>query len=152
MKRSWLGVGLFLMACGGSPGAPPPATPKNTKGQACLTDAATIVAAPPNAPGHVELKHILVRHAELGDPKGATRSKEAACLQALAALEALQAGKLDWSEAVTQYSDSKDDDLGRVSQDELDPAFAGAAFSLEVDQLSYVVESKRGYHVILRER
>lgn len=151
MKRLWLG--LFLTACGGSSAGAPPETAKtNTKGHSCLADAATTIALPPNAPVHVEVKHILVRHAELGDPKGVTRSKEAACLQALSALEALQAGNLDWSEAVTQYSDSTDDDLGRVSPDQLDPAFAGAAFSLEVDQLSYVVETKRGFHVILRER
>lgn len=150
MKRLWLG--LFVTACGSSAAAPPGTAKADTKGQTCLVDAATLVALPPNAPTHIEVKHILVRHAELGDPKGATRTKEAACLQALSALEALQAGKLDWSEAVTRYSDSKDDDLGRVNPDELDPAFAGAAFSLEVDQLSYVVETKRGYHVILRER
>jgi hypothetical protein len=107
---------------------------------------------PSNAPARVELKHLLVRHANLADPKGATRSKEEACLVALDALEALQSGNVDWSAAVAKYSDAKDDDLGRVSVDELDPAFAGAAFSLEVDQLSYVVESPRGFHVILRER
>lgn len=128
-----------------SPGA-------TARGRECLTDASTPIDRPPNAPARIEVRHILVRHSELTDPKGASRTKQAACLQALEALQALQSGTVEWSAAVAKYGDSKDDDLGRVSADELDPAFAGAAFSLEVDQLSYVVETPRGFHVILRER
>lgn len=144
----------WLVVLAGCAPSTPPATVDTThsKGHTCLVDASTAIPIPTEAPARIEVRHILVRHAELADPKGASRSKEAACLRALDALEALQSGALDWPEAVGKFSDTKEDDLGRVNPDDLNPAFAGAAFSLEVDQLSYVVETDRGYHVILRER
>jgi hypothetical protein len=104
-----------------------------------------------DAPGRIEVSHILVRHAELEDPRGATRSPGQACLRALEALKALEGGA-DWAETVAEYSDSKSDSLGRISPDDVSPSFGNAAFALDVDQLSYVVESDRGYHVILRTR
>ncbi len=152
---------LGTLGCSGSTPAansadgaatPGPSGGTSARGSQCLTDAGTSIDVPANAPARVELRHILVRHGELADPKGATRSREDACLAALDALEALQKGTLDWDAAVARYSDAKDSELGRVAVDELDPAFAGAAFSLEVDQLSYVVETPRGFHVILRRR
>lgn len=151
MKTSSFAWLVVLASC--APSAPPATVDTaHSKGNTCLVDASTAIPIPTNAPARIEVRHILVRHAELSDPKGASRSKEAACLRALDALEALQSGTLDWPQAVDKFSDSKDDDLGRVSPDNLTPTFAGAAFSLEVDQLSYVVETDRGYHVILRDR
>ena len=40
--------------------------------------------------------------------------------------------------------------LGSVSKSDLDPTFANAAFSLDVNELSHVVETDRGFHVIVR--
>jgi hypothetical protein len=98
-------------------------------------------------------------------PSGGTSARGSQCLTdagtsidvpanapARVELRHIQKGTLDWDSAVARYSDAKDSELGRVAVDELDPAFAGAAFSLEVDQLSYVVETPRGFHVILRRR
>lgn len=141
---------LFLVGCGTA--APAKTAVKDSKGAQCLADAAADYSPPSNAPARIEVSHILVRHIDLTDPKGATRNKEAACLRALSALEALQESKMDWNEAVTTFSDSSDDSLGRVAFDELNPRFAGAAFALDVDELSYVVETDRGFHLILRNR
>jgi parvulin-like peptidyl-prolyl isomerase len=57
----------------------------------------------------------------------------------------------DWDETVKEYSDARNDVLGRVSFDELTTDFANAAFALEANQLSYVVETNRGFHIILRK-
>jgi parvulin-like peptidyl-prolyl isomerase len=43
------------------------------------------------------------------------------------------------------------DRLGAVRQEDLEQSFANAAFALEPNQLSYVVKSNRGFHIILRE-
>jgi parvulin-like peptidyl-prolyl isomerase len=53
---------------------------------------------------------------------------------------------------MAKFSDSKSSSLGRVALEDLSPGFAEAAFALDVDTVSYVVESDRGFHIILRER
>ena len=93
-----------------------------------------------------------MRHDGLERPQGATRSPEEACLHALKALEALQGGG-EWDEVVQKYSDAAGatmGSLGYVSQTDVDAKFADAAFNLEVNELSYVVETDRGFHIILR--
>lgn len=106
----------------------------------------------PDAPSKIRVSHLLVRHAALARPEGATRTKEEACLRALQALdEVKQSG--DWDGAVSKYSESGQStagDLGTVSRDELEGPFGNAAFALDVDELSYVVETDRGLHIILR--
>ena len=142
-------------ACGGASAGSTsenPAAAASGRGRQCLEDAAAPRQPRADAPTKITVSHILVRHAELERPEGATRSREAACLRALDALERLRAGA-DWAEVVKKYSDAGRDVgglLGSVARDELDPSFADAAFALDVKELSYVVESKRGFHVILR--
>ncbi len=123
-----------------------------SKGKQCLKDAAAPRELGPNAPNRIEVSHILVRHDGLERPQGATRSPEEACLRALKALEVLQGGA-EWDEVVEKYSDASGatmGSLGYVSQPDVDPKFADAAFNLEVNELSYVVETDRGFHIILR--
>lgn len=118
----------------------------------CLADAAAAREPKADAPLQIEVAHLLVRHADLERPEGATRTKGAACLRALAALEALKAGGA-WEEVYAKYSDEKsatEGNLGLVAKEDLDPAFAAAAFALDVNELSYVVESERGFHIIVR--
>ena len=105
-------------------------------------------------PVRIGLRHILVRHVDSKRADGVTRTREQACLRALEALEKLQATS-DWDAVVAEYSDEKGaagrhGSIGDVTRDNLDADFADAAFELDVDELSYVVESASGFHIILR--
>ena len=98
------------------------------------------------------MSQIVVRHAELAHPDGATRTRGQACLRALEALTKLKDGA-KWDDVVKEYSDSPGPSagsLGSVTKEDLDPSFAAAAFALDVNEVSYVVESYRGFHVIMR--
>jgi NIMA-interacting peptidyl-prolyl cis-trans isomerase 1 len=156
MRGGYLPFVLVILtsACGGST---PKAADSNsdkpaTAGQKCLEDAETPREPKPDAPRSISVSHIVVRHAGLKHPEGATRTAEEACLRALKALAALQDGAA-WDDVVQEYSDapgSGNGSLGRIKADDVEPAFANAAFALDVDQLSYVVKTNRGFHIILR--
>ena len=157
MRLAWVSIVVLAAACGASPEAPAkaPATTvgPQSAGEECLAAASAPRSAGEDAPESIEVSHILVRHRDL--PRNREdRSREQACLRALQALEKLKAGS-DFDSVVAEYSDEKGasdrgGSLGRVTPDELNPAFAAAAFELAVDELSYVVESKSGFHIILR--
>jgi NIMA-interacting peptidyl-prolyl cis-trans isomerase 1 len=145
---------ILTSACGGStPKAADSASSKpSTEGQRCLEDAETPREPKPDAPRSITVSQILVRHAGLKRPEGATRTAEEACLRTLQALKALKQGA-SWEDVVQEYSDAPgagDGSLGRIRADDVEPAFANAAFALEVDELSYVVRTNRGFHIILR--
>jgi hypothetical protein len=143
------------------PGASNPEAPATAEGAApgpereCLERANGEHTKRPDEPTRIGLRHILVRHAESKRADGTvTRTRGQACLRALEALNALEAGT-EWDQAVAKYSDeqgaaTRRGSLGSLTRDDLDPAFADAAFELEPDQVSYVVESPAGFHVILR--
>jgi len=145
-------LSLLVFACGGGSSQAPPEAPSgaSSAGEQCLADARARRHPPADAPERIEVRQILVRHRELARPEGATRTPEEACLRALEAIQRLEAGE-DWPTVAKDLSDASSDDLGRVSRDELSPAFADAAFELGSGELSYVVESDRGFHVILRK-
>lgn len=162
MRAFWL-MGLLLMGCGAGGTAaepetgaatPAPAEPTEPKtpGARCLADARAPRTPKDSAPASIGVSHILIRHAELRDPRGATRSREQACLRALEARKKLEASG-DWDAVVDEYSDAAGATkgaLGTVSRDQLDSTFADAAFALDVNELSYVVETERGFHIIVR--
>jgi hypothetical protein len=160
MDRSAVGLAAsFLIvvgACGGS-STPEPKTAASggaEAGEECI-HAANVKREKPKSPGPISLDHILVRHRDIeGVDESITRSRDQACLRALEALKKLQGGA-DWDTVVGEYSDergaaSRGGSLGTVTEEMLAPEFAAAAYELELDQISYVVETKRGFHVIHR--
>lgn len=161
MSHHRTGVGfclsLLLLGCSsGSAGtekakAPEPPAPVLSEAEACLEDAQALREPKESAPITIQVSHILVRHAELKRPEGATRTRAEACLRALDALRAIEAGK-GWDEVVLEYSDAANDALGRVRKEDLATDFANAAFALDVNEISYVVETSRGFHIILRKQ
>ncbi len=148
------------LACGGASSAKPPveAQASDATGgarspeQACLAEAQAPRTPRADAPERITISHVLVRHKDLKRSEGATRSRGEACLRAKAAREKLLAGA-EWSDVVKEYSDGGDatgGKLGSVTKSELDPVFANAAFALDSGELSHVVETPRGFHVIAR--
>lgn len=83
----------------------------------------------------------------------ATRSKDEALTSITALLKDIQGGS-DFAEAARQNSDcpsgSDGGDLGFFGPGAMVPAFDTAAFALEPGQLSGVVETPFGYHLIQR--
>ena len=151
-------AGTLGAGCGA--GQPPAAEPKadaaaSSAERECLEQANGEHPRKPAEPVRIGLRHILVRHVDSTRADASvTRTRGAACLRAREALQALEAGT-EWDEAVARFSDEKGaatrhGSLGSLTRDDLDPAFADAAFELEPAQLSYVVESPAGFHVILR--
>lgn len=126
----------------------------NSPGTKCIEDAKAPRVPSTEAPERIDVAQILVRHAGVRDAGNVYRTREEACLRAMEAREKLLAGS-DWDDIFKKYSDAQGATQGvlyDVTQGSLDPAFAGAAFSLNVDELSYVVESKRGFHIIWRKK
>lgn len=101
----------------------------------------------------VRASHILLAY-EGAERGTATRTKE----EALELIESLQdsisEGSLAFSEAAMNYSDcpssSDGGDLGSFPRNMMDPAFEEAAFGLEPGDISDVVETPFGYHLIMR--
>jgi peptidyl-prolyl cis-trans isomerase NIMA-interacting 1 len=158
--RTLAGVWLVTAstACGGSKApakdAEREAAIASEPGIRCIDDAKVRLTPPTDAPERMDLAHILVRHAGVRDAKGATRTREEACLRANEARDKLLAGG-DWDAIFADYSDAQGATKGvlyDVTQGSLDSTFAGAAFSLKVDELSHVVETPRGFHVIWRKK
>jgi parvulin-like peptidyl-prolyl isomerase len=87
-------------------------------------------------------------------PKGVTRSKVDAKARAAEALAKIRAGA-PFEDVVKEYSDDTGSvdrmgSLGKFRRDDMDPAFAAAAFALAVGQVSDPVETPFGFHVIKR--
>jgi NIMA-interacting peptidyl-prolyl cis-trans isomerase 1 len=148
---------LCLTACGGGQSeVENPKAEQLTAGEKCIRDANIKQQVPVDAPQRIDVAHILIKHDEV---KGAiaqniTRSRDEACLRALQARKFLLTEN-DWDAGVKKYSDARGATEGvlyDVAQGDLEESFANAAFSLDVDELSHVVESDRGFHIILRKK
>jgi hypothetical protein len=154
--------GLPCVGCGGAapPAADAPALAADAPAAAespaarCLALAAAPRERRPGEPPRIGVKHVLVRHANAERAEGATRTREEACLRAMEARDKLGAGA-EFSKIVEEYSDeagaaSREGSLGAIERGDVLPPFADAAFELEVNQLSDVIETKYGFHLILR--
>jgi parvulin-like peptidyl-prolyl isomerase len=111
-----------------------------------------VATAPPDA---IIAQHILVAYKSAKRaPKGVTRSKADAKARAAEALAKIKAGT-PFEDAVKEYSDDAGSaerlgSVGKFHRDDMDPAFSGAAFALRPGQVSDVVETPFGFHVIKR--
>jgi len=101
-------------------------------------------------PETVRASHILIIP-DRTDPNKIEQAKAAAKQKAQGILEQIRNGA-DFAEMAKAYSDcpsaSRGGDLGYNHRGQWIPAFSNAAFSLEIGQVSDVVESSRGFHII----
>jgi len=148
------------LACGGAPssGLASSATPPPGGGGAaerCLADADVKRERKPSEPDRITVKHVLVRYdGARGAAPTVTRTREQACLRAQEALAKLKEG-IAFAEVVAQYSDesgaaTREGSLGAIERTDVLPAFADAAFELKIREVSDVVETPFGFHLILR--
>ncbi len=157
MRRMISVTMLLALGCGGNQksvrdAGDEPDAAHETPGTRCVRVAQTARQPLADAPIRMDLSHILVRHAGVRDAGEVTRTREEACLRATEARKKLLSGA-DWEDVYAGYSDSKDSTGGEffgVTQSSLEEKFGNAAFSLKVDELSHVVETKNGFHVIWR--
>ena len=103
----------------------------------------------------IVVRHILIRHDEARTKPDTPRKKDEA--RALVAKLSLQARRgADFTELAKKYSEdgsAKDGGLlAPIARGQTVPRFEQYAFSLKVGQISDVVETAFGFHVIKRER
>ncbi|MBN2086967.1 protein translocase subunit SecD [Candidatus Peregrinibacteria bacterium] len=99
----------------------------------------------------VQASHILIKFADV-DPE-TTRTKEEALALATEVMEKAKAAPDKFADLAIEYSEGptgpKGGDLGLFGRGQMVAAFEDAAFGMEVGQISDVVESEFGYHIIM---
>lgn len=152
----------ILLACGGE--TPSPAAPSSSSSSAastdtpagkCLAIAGAKRERKADEPAKVTVRHVLVKYA--GAKKAAssvTRTREEACLRAEEARAKLEQGT-SFADVVAAYSEepgaaTREGSLGSISRTDVVPPFADAAFELKRSEVSHVVETDFGFHVIFR--
>ncbi len=160
----WLAVVFFLSfaACGGAKPKPVESTPDEsgssgleTAETRCLAIAKGTRERQRNEPEKITVKHILVKFAGAKNAKPEIkRTRGEACVRALEARKQLEAGE-SFASVVESYSDeagaaTREGTLGSIKRSDVVPEFADAAFELKPNEVSHVVETESGYHIIMR--
>ncbi|HTJ81548.1 MAG TPA: peptidylprolyl isomerase [Polyangiaceae bacterium] len=100
----------------------------------------------------VRASHILLMY-QGSDRSRATRSKADAQTQIQGLLTEVQGGA-DFAALAQQHSDcpssAKGGDLGSFGKGQMVKAFEDAAFGMQVGQVSGVIETQFGYHIVKR--
>lgn len=106
-------------------------------------------------PPKVTVKHILVKYSGAKKAEASiTRTREEACLRALEVRDKIREGA-DFEEMVKEYSEepgaaSRGGSVGAVERADVVKPFADAAFELSINQMSDIVETEFGFHLIVR--
>lgn len=152
---------LAVAACGGeaTPAPASPATASASGGggaaERCLAVAGAKRERKPSEPAKISAKHVLVKYAGAKKaPPTVTRTREQACLRAQEARAKLEQGT-PFADVVATYSEepgatTREGSLGSIERSHVVPPFADAAFELAAGEVSHVVETDFGFHVIMR--
>src|SRR5438128_420036 len=153
----------FLLACDGTltgigreprePETPLPPAPADAVSGAASPAGGS--QATGQQPTEIRAQHLLVMYTgSRSAPASVHRTRDEARARAFEALELVKHGK-DFDQVVAAYTDepggaAKHGDLGRFTREKMVRPFADAAFALDVGQVSTVIESPFGFHVIRR--
>ena len=100
----------------------------------------------------VQASHILIAYEGSSEDPEITRTQEEAQAEAERVLEEVKADPDSFAEFAQQYSDGptgpNGGDLGFFGRGAMVPPFEEAAFNMEVGEISQVVETDFGYHII----
>jgi hypothetical protein len=151
-----------FVGCGGAatqapatPSAPGAGGGSETPADKCLAIAGAKRERKPDEPSKVTAKHVLVKYAGAKKaPATVTRTREEACLRAQEARSKLEEG-MSFADVVKAYSEepgaaTREGSLGAIARTDVVPTFADAAFELRAGEVSHVVETDFGFHVIMR--
>ena len=111
---------------------------------------------PPAGPERIAARHILIGYT--GSPRaipGVTRTESEARALAEKVAGLARQPNADWKALAAEYTDeaagkTTGGDLGKFGRNQMVPAFERAAFALAVGQISDVVQSPFGFHIIQR--
>lgn len=151
---------LGLVGCDGNKTAPPAASASPSASAPASAAAPASSAAAPVLPEReiAGAAQIVVtwKGADLA-PKTVTRTKEAARKIAEEAAAKIKKDKMPFEEAAKKYSDDEGSKniggaIGNFEKNAMPEAFSKATFGMKVGEISDVVETPRGYHVIKRTR
>jgi parvulin-like peptidyl-prolyl isomerase len=153
-------VALLVCAVGGGcdekKPAPPPVA-SAAPATSAIAEPVVSASAAPAVPDAIAAQHVLVAYkGAKGAGKKIARSKADAKKRAEEVVAKAKGGA-DFSALVAEYSDdpgSKDrqGSLGKFTRDKMTKPFADAAFALAVNEVSDVVETEFGFHVIKRNQ
>lgn len=110
-------------------------------------------------PTNIQCSHLLVKHAKSRRPsswrqENITRSKEEAQKILESYLQQVQSGEATLQELAQKFSDcssaKRGGDLGSFGRGVMQKAFEEAAFALKVGELSGIVDTDSGLHIIQR--
>ncbi|HEX4517879.1 MAG TPA: peptidylprolyl isomerase [Polyangiaceae bacterium] len=106
----------------------------------------------------ITAQHILISYkGAKGAPLVVTRTKEQARARAAEALAKAKDPAMDFVDVVNIYSDDlgtkeRLGSVGKIKRENVFKEFADAAWKLDVDEISPVVESPAGFHIIKRNQ
>ncbi|KAI3406354.2 ESS1 [Candida oxycetoniae] len=114
----------------------------------------------PNENGKVRVSHILIKNAQSRKPKswkspdGISITRDEAVAIAQKHLARILSGEAKFGDIATTESDcsshSRGGDLGFFGKREMQPAFESTAYSLHVGEVSNVIETDSGIHILQR--
>jgi hypothetical protein len=133
----------------------PPAPVEAAQEDGAVPGTRTGASAAAPEPEAIAAAHLLVMYSgSRSAPPNVKRTRDEARARAAEALRRLKAGE-DFGNIVAEFTDepggaARHGELGKFSRESMVKPFADAAFALDVGQVSTVIETPFGFHVIKR--